>query len=339
MRQHQLSEGPLLDLNGSLSEAGYHTKLIKSYDKNLIKTSRLRLKEWDYYYIGNDQYGIALTVADNGYMWLVSVSFFNFEIPMQTTKTKMKFFPKSLNMPTDSSIGDIVFQNKSFSFKFLHEEDKRHLIVDFPDFYKNNPFSCDLVLEKTMEPSMVIATPFSKEGHFYYNQKVNLLKGTGIVKVFNETYDFNQTLGVLDWGRGVWTYHNTWYWATLNTMQDGHRIGFNLGYGFGDLSKATENMFFYDSKMYKLEDVIFDIPKAGKKYNYMKDWHYHDQNGMIDLTFTPIIDRHSATNIIIIKSIQHQVFGKFNGRIKIDEEHIFEIKDLLGFAEHVENKW
>lgn len=76
MKQHKLSKGPLLDLQGNLNEAGYHTTLVKSYDKKLIQTSRLRLKEWDYYYIGTEKYGIALTVADNGYMWLVSVSFF-----------------------------------------------------------------------------------------------------------------------------------------------------------------------------------------------------------------------------------------------------------------------
>lgn len=339
MKQHKLSKGPLLDQNGNLNEAGYDTKLIKSYDKNLISTSRLRLKEWDYYYIGSDQYATALTIADNGYMWLVSVSFFNFEIPMHTTMSKMKFFPKTLNLPTESSVGDIIFENKQFSFKFLHEDGKRHLIVDFPDFSKNNGYACDLILEEITPHSMVIATPFEKKGHFYYNQKVNLLKATGSVNVFNETYDFNNALGVLDWGRGVWTYHNTWYWSSLNMMQDDHYIGFNLGYGFGDTSKASENMFFYDQKVYKLNDIVFDIPKEKNKFKYLETWHIHDQEGLVDLTFTPFLDRNSATNILVIKSIQHQVFGKFRGTIKIDEETIFEIKDLIGFAERVENNW
>ncbi len=37
-------------------------------------------------------------------------------------------------------------------------------------------------------------------------------------------------------------------------------------------------------------------------------------------------------DVLLIKSIQHQVFGKFSGTLKIGEETI-EIKDLVGFAE------
>ncbi len=339
MKQHKLSKGFLLNDSGELTEAGYHTHLIKTYDKTKIKTSRLRLKEWDYYYIGNDHHAIALTVADNGYMWMVSVTFFDFDIPLQTTKSKMKFFPKSLNMPSDSQKGDIVFETKAFAFKFLHEENKRHLIVNFPNFSKNNCFSCDIYLEETTPHSMVIATPFKKSGHFYYNQKINLLNGQGKVFSNNKTYDFNHTLGVLDWGRGVWTYHNTWYWSSLNAKQDGHYIGFNLGYGFGDTSKASENMIFYDEQYEKIDDIIFDIPKINKTFDYLSPWKIYDQKKHIDLIFTPILDRNSKTNVIIIKSIQHQVFGHFNGTIRLGDGKQIIIKDLLGFAERVENKW
>lgn len=51
--QHKLSSGPLLDNNGNLIEAGYSNNLIKEYDRNQIRASKLRIKEWDYYYIGN----------------------------------------------------------------------------------------------------------------------------------------------------------------------------------------------------------------------------------------------------------------------------------------------
>ena len=44
-----------------------------------LNESPLRLKEWDYYYIGNDRCGVALTIADNGYMGLDSISLLNFE--------------------------------------------------------------------------------------------------------------------------------------------------------------------------------------------------------------------------------------------------------------------
>ncbi len=91
---------------------------------------------------------------------------------------------------------------------------------------------------------MVIATPFDHKKRFYYNQKINLLKSSGKVTLGEEIFDFNGAYGVLDWGRGAWTYHNIWYWSSLSGEQDGHKIGFNLGYGFGDTSNASENMSF-----------------------------------------------------------------------------------------------
>ena len=67
MRNNLLSDGELLSSDGNLNEAGYAFSLIKKYNKENIKVSKLKIKEWDYYYIGDKEYGIALTIDDNGY--------------------------------------------------------------------------------------------------------------------------------------------------------------------------------------------------------------------------------------------------------------------------------
>ena len=153
------------------------------------------------------------------------------------------------------------------------------------------------------------------------------------------TLDLNDSYGVLDWGRGVWTYSNTWYWSSMSGMYNGNIMGFNLGYGFGDTSKASENVFFYKDKAYKLEDVCFNIPNDGtKQINYMDKWHFTSSDNSIDMIFEPIIDRFAALDVVVLKSIQHQVFGKFSGYVMIDGKKI-EFKDMLGFAEKVRNCW
>ena len=43
-------------------------------------------------------------------------------------------------------------------------------------------------------------------------------------------------------------------------MVGGVQFGFNNGYGFGDTSRATENMLFYDRTAHKLDQVQFHIP-------------------------------------------------------------------------------
>ena len=209
------------------------------------------------------------------------------------------------------------------------------------NFFKNYDFSCDIELTDEDKESMVIATPFNKKKYFYYNQKINCMRASGKAIVGGKTYFFSpeNSFAVLDWGRGVWTYKNTWYWSSLSSLHNGKKIGFNLGYGFGDTRNATENMIFYDGKAYKVEQVTFHIPQTEDgKDDYLKEWKFTSSDNKINLTFKPIFDRYDNANVIIIKSLQHQVFGKFSGTIRVDEE-VIEIKDLVGFAEKVQNRW
>ena len=51
------------------------------------------------------------------------------------------------------------------------------------------------------------------------------------------------------------------------------------------------------------------------------------------------MDRASLTSAAFLKSDQHQVFGRFSGTAVLDDGTVLEVKDLMGFAEKVENKW
>ena len=341
MEQHLLSHGPLLDEKGNLSEAGYAFSLVKEYDRQKIKGLKSRIKEWDYYFINDDEYGVALTIDDNSYMGLVSVSILDFENNREWTKSYMRWFTNgSTQFPSSTDDGDIFLENKKYSMFFQNRNGKRRLVCHMKNIVKGKDFTCDIALEKTTDKTMVIATPFDKPKHFYYNQKINLMAVGGYAKVGEKMYDFNtNSFAVLDWGRGVWTYKNTWYWASLSAVSRGKRVGFNLGYGFGNTSEATENMVFIDDESHKLNNVRFDIPidKKGRD-DYLKPWKFRSDDGSINLNFTPIVNRHAKMNLLFLSSNQNQVFGKFEGYIMVDEKRIY-IDNLVGFAEKVSNKW
>ena len=209
------------------------------------------------------------------------------------------------------------------------------------DFMGKDAIDIDVTLFSEPEESMVICTPFEKGKHFYYNQKINCMRAKGTVKIGHETYEFepDSAFGVLDWGRGVWTYHNTWYWGSASGLVDGEDFGFNIGYGFGDTSAASENMLFYKGKAHKLSQVVFEIPMKDGKEDYLKPWKFSSDDGRFEMDFIPIINRASCTDFKILKSDQNQVFGRFSGNVVLDDGSVLEIKDLLGFAEKVENKW
>ena len=51
------------------------------------------------------------------------------------------------------------------------------------------------------------------------------------------------------------------------------------------------------------------------------------------------MDRAACTDLKVIISDQHQIFGKFTGKMILDDGSAIELKDFLGFAEKVRNKW
>lgn len=340
--QTKLTEGKLLK-NGKLAQAGYSTETVRVYDRQDIAASKWKIKEWDYYIISDGKKAVALTVADNGYMSLVSASFLDFAKPEFKTTSEIKFFSfGKLNLPSCPETGDIIYNSKRVKMSFIKEEQKRVLKCKFGKFWDKSDFKCELTLSDFPAEQMTIATPFDKPKAFYYNTKINCMKAEGYCVVKGERYEFSKTnsLGTLDWGRGVWTYKNTWYWSSLQTyLDDGRTFGFNLGYGFGDTAAASENMLFVDGISHKLDRVTFNIPQKDGKDDFMSEWTFSDNEGRLKLNFKPIIDRQDITDIGIIASHQHQVFGLFSGEVKLDDGTALTVTDKLGFAEKVFNKW
>ncbi|MBE6017754.1 MAG: DUF2804 domain-containing protein [Lachnospiraceae bacterium] len=340
MRNHEITNvQPLLDEKGNLREPGWSRSLVQQYDRSMIKAPKWRIKEWDYYLVMGKDFAGAFTISDDGYIGLQSVSLLNFkERSWEHTETVLNAFPMGkLKHPSDSSKGDVVYEDKRLKIHFSIEEGKRHITCHFEKFCNNKPFDCDIVLEQPPMDTMVIATPWDKDAHFYFNQKINCMRASGYMTYDGVIYKFDPKtdFGTLDWGRGVWTYDNTWYWGSGNTDIDGKAFGFNIGYGFGNTSAATENILFYDGKAHKLDDVEFCIPESG----YMDPWKFTSSDGRFEMDFIPVLDRAAKMDFKILVSDQHQVFGRMSGRAVLDDGTEIRIKDVLCFAEKVHNRY
>ncbi len=344
MGQHELNKGRLLNNKGTLNECGYAKSLVKEYRRVDIRAGSLRIKEWDYYLIYNDNYGVALTIADNSYMGLCGVSFLDFTKGFEHTENPMTLFPcGKLHLPETSVIGNVSMHTKAIDISFDNDGMHRILKASMPSFSNGSPVSMEFELFDEPQDSMVIATPFDERPTaFYYNQKIIGMRARGTVTYEGRTIEFHpeDTFGLLDWGRGVWTYSNTWYWSAANGMLGDKVFGFNLGYGFGNTAAASENMLFYDGHAHKLSRIIFHIPKAPDgTEDYMKPWSFSSDDKRFEATFTPLLDRSSCTDFKLLCSDQHQVFGQFDGTAVLDDGTELKMNHFLGFAEKVHNKW
>lgn len=340
----------LHDGQGRLTRYGWATAALLDYDRKRVHASPLRIKEWDYYLVNDREYALALTIGDMGYTTLVSASLLDFAKGTYVTQSAMSPMPLGrTGLPSSSDAGVSAYSDKRVTMKFEVADGLRRLSVRFENFKGANDLSAEIVLDEEPRDSMVIVTPWAEDDNaFYYNRKIVGMRAIGSFALGGKRhwFDGKRSFGLLDWGRGVWTFDNTWYWSAAQGVQNGHRFGFNLGYGFGDTSAASENMVFVDGIAHKLGRVDFGIvernPRArelGKRYDLMRAWHFSDDEGRLNLTFLPEIDRADTIDFKLIVSDQHQVFGTFNGSVVLDDGSRFEIRGLRGFAEAVHNRY
>ena len=180
--QHEITtRRPLLDDKGRLTEPGYTKGLLMDYNRKAIKGGALRIKEWDYYLIANNDYAVALTIADNSYMSLDGISLLDFRKPWQHTSNSMAFMSLGKrHLPASSAKGDVSSTTKKYSISFRHNGDHRILSFHMDNFLDGKPISGEIRLENPEQESMVIVTPFAeKETAFYYNQKINCMRASG----------------------------------------------------------------------------------------------------------------------------------------------------------------
>ena len=340
MRNHEVTTvQPLLNEKGNLREPGWSRHMVQQYDRKMIKAPAFRIKEWDYYLVLGKDFGAAFTISDDGYIGLQSVSLLLFgDKPWEHTETVLKPFPMGkLKLPPNSSSGPTCYEDKRLKLRFDVSEGMRRIRCLFKDFNDGKPLKCDIELLLPDMESMVIATPWDKNHAFYYNQKINCMRASGWIEYDGRKYEFNPDcdFGTLDWGRGVWTYDNTWFWGSGNADIDGNSFGFNIGYGFGNTGAATENVIFYNGKAHKLDDVTFHIPED----SYLSPWKFTSSDGRFEMDFEPVLDRAACLDYKVIVSDQHQVFGKMTGTAILDDGQEIIIKDVLCFAEKVHNRY
>lgn len=341
MRNHEVtSVQNLLTVDGKLKEPGWSRQLYQIYNRENIKKRKTRIKEWDYYLVLSNDFAFAFTLSDDGYIGLQSASLLEFgDKPWEHTETILNAFPMGkMKMPSTSAEGSPYYKDKRLYMEFKKLDGERRITCVFKNFLDGKTLNCDITLKQPEMDTMVIATPWAEDEHaFYYNQKINCMRASGTCTLGDKTYTFNPEtdFGTLDWGRGVWTYDNTWNWGSGNAVVNGKPFGFNIGYGFGDTKAASENIIFYDGVGHKLDDVTFNIPAS----SYTDPWTITSSDGRFEMDFVPIIDRAAKIDAKVIVSDQHQVFGKMSGTVILDDGTKLEIKDLTCFCERVHNKY
>lgn len=330
----------LLDEQGHLVESGWLRRPILRYNREAIHHRPSLIREWNYFWAGSEDYGIGLSIASMGKLHRLSLHYMEYKTGVHISQSAICPAKDSILKPSLSSFENIHFKNEQAEGTQTFNGNNVNIAIRYDDFNGKN-FSANLDLTIPQGDHTVMVIGFDENpGMFYYNHKINCIKIKGLFEYGDTSYSFNEASAwcVMDWGRGVWPAKNTWYWGSANGTVAGKSFGFNIGYGFGNTSAATENMLIYDGKIHKLEHVKFHIPDD--ETSFMKEWRFSSSDKRFEMSFSPILDRFSEMpSTANYGSAQHQVFGYFNGIAVLDDGNELKINNLFGFAEKVVNSW
>ena len=338
--------GSLLDPSGKLAQIGWSPQPL--LDCNLERVAfypwlkkpaqRFRIKRWDYYAVFTLQRFFSATIADLGYAGNIFVYTIDFSTCEVHEEGLVVPLARGVSLPRNSTQGDSSYKGKGVEVYFGVEADCRHIQVDWPGFHDGRGIQADIRLHCPLDQeSMTLVVPIEHK-RFYYNRKINCMPAEGELRYGDilEILEPRHAIGSLDWGRGVWAYSSFWNWASASGfLPDGRTVGLNLGTGFGDTSAATEDCLVLDGRIHKLDQVGFDYDAS----DYMKPWKFRDNQGRLELDFTPFTERVAQTDLKIIFSEVHQMFGYYNGHVVANDGENIQLDNLIGFAEEHHARW
>jgi len=341
-----LASTPLLNSNGHLTEPGYCFHNYYIYDRSAIKSSPLTIKEWNFYQISNGRYCLQAMIADVSYGGTSSVTLFDMETgEMYTTSTisLLTFGRYGVNDTNAMAPSVISKHKKNYNLDIVTADGYK--TIKFNGKSNDKDFTVDVRLDMFPDhESLTFAVPLKKNDKtkFYLDQKINCMPVSGTVKVgdLTVTFDPEDTFGILDWGRGAWPYHSNWYWGNgSQRLENGDVFGFEIGWGFGDENICTENTLFLNGKAYKIGKITLDKGESNwrDESDWMDvEWKFTSDDDSFEMTMTPIHDNFTRSRVLFIGNWCHEVFGKFNGTVRIDGKTI-EIHDMVAFCEEADN--
>ncbi len=337
----------LADDGTLLVKGGWARYNVFDYDRSKVRP-QMRGKEWDFYQVSNGKYMVQISIANisiGGYASATLLDISGEDTKMVTSMSLWLGGKNKVVLPPNCQQPNVVHYVKGeYELKFVTAERTRTLYFTGP--YQDTSIETKFDMQM-FENHQNITTVLPFEGYptrFFMTSKINSMPAEGYFKCGSEMIVFSKedTFCVLDWGRVNTPYNLVWYWGNgsqriKDENGEEHIVGFEITWGIGDESNATETCIFYDGKAHKFGSVDVEVfPKPDK---WMQPWHFISEDGRFDMTMTPVFDNHTDTNALVARMHTHQVHGRWNGTMTLDDGTIIHIKDMYAFCEYVENRW
>ncbi|MCL2070073.1 MAG: DUF2804 domain-containing protein [Treponema sp.] len=335
MPQTEITEPvSVLDETGKPGNFGWARSPLLIYDPIQMRVPRYRISEGDRYILLAPNHTVVFEILDDGYLGYLLISLLSLKDKKRSTERYMTPFSLGrFDLPNYSESGSIKFTHKKTLLNFAAMEGGARIIkVDIPKFSRGRSLRGEVVLSPPEgAESLVTNMPWRGKGEaFSYSRHSPCYFAEGVIQLGTKEIIFTRGngWGVFDWSRGVRPRMDLCLWAAGCGQAGEHQVGFNVGYNLADSAQGTENGFFLDGKLHKLDQVSFHIP-LGK----LLPWRFTSNDNRLEMIFTPNQERDENHQMFFYSLKRRQLFGSFSGRAILDNGSEFVFENIGGMAE------
>lgn len=310
-----------------------------------LRGSRLRTKKWDYWAVLAGDLAIGLVYADVGYLGLATVWWGDLVTGETGGHDLAVPLARGMYLPDVPGTAPLRIDRPELRMRLAEEPDGTRLFVRWTED-DGSPGELDVVVERPEgHESLSVVIPWS-ESRFQFTTKDQARPATGrLVRRGTEVAigsglpddPHGEAWGVLDVGRGRWPYSIDWNWGGgAGRATTGEVIGIQFGAKWTEGTGFTENAITVDGRLHKIGRELHWTYDWNRP---MSPWRVVDPGGAVDLTLAPLLDRHSRTNAVVLRTEVHQVFGRWSGTVRGEDGREYRVEGAQGFAEEARNKW
>jgi len=325
---------PALDDSGRPLNFGWARSPCLIYDPALLNAARRSISESDRYVLFSPTHLAIFEILDDGWLGYLFMSVVSLKDKKRSSQTFITPFSLGcFDLPRDSETGSIKYMRKKNYLNFAAMNGGVRIIkADIPKFGRHRSLRGEVVLTPPDDAeSLVTHMPWGGRGDaFCYARRSPWYFAEGVIQFGSTELVFTRGngWGIFDWSRGVRPRSDISFWASGCGQVDGRQSGFSVGYNSADSALGTENAFFLDGKLHKLDQVSFHIP-SGR----LMPWRFTSNDNRLEMNFKPHQERDENHQMFFYSQKRRQLFGSFSGRVILDDGGVFEFHDITGMAE------
>jgi len=323
-----------LDEFGRPQNFGWAKAPLFNYDPLLLMGPRRSISESDRYIIFSPTHLVTMEILDDGYLGYVCMTVASLKDKARSTQNFITLFSLGcFDLPGDSEKGSVKLKRKKVFLNFAAMEKGIRIIkADIPKYGRHRSLRGEVVLiPPEGAESLVTHIPWKGKGDaFCCSRRSPWYSVEGVIQFGSAEIIFTRgkAWGIFDWNRGVRPNMDLRFWAAGNGQAWGRQMSFSVGFNLADSSMGTENAFFLDGKLHKLDQVSFHIPS-----NKSVPWRFTSNDNRLEMIFIPQQERDESHQLFFYSLKRRQLFGSFTGKVILDDGTDITFHGITGIVE------